>query len=72
MNTNELRIKLDKLGINPNFYSLDGELLPDRIVLYNLYSEWQVFYFDERGNRDNEKIFNSEQKACEYIDLAPI
>ena len=31
------------------------------------YGIWEVFYFDERGNRDNEKVFPSENEACEYI-----
>jgi len=67
MNKLELKNKLDELGINSEFYSLDGQLNPDSIVLYNSYNKWEVFYFDERGNRDNEKIFFSEQCACDYI-----
>ena len=58
---------MDALNVYPGFYSLDGELLPDRIVLYHNYAKWEVFYFDERGNREKEKIFFSESDACEYI-----
>lgn len=67
MNKNELKNNLQKLNINPGFYSLEGELLPDRIVLFNSYSKWHVFYFDERGNRNNEKFFDSESEACNFI-----
>jgi hypothetical protein len=63
----ELKNKLDELNVYPRFYSLEGDLLPDRIVLYHNYNKWQVFYFDERGNRDKEKIFSTESEACEYI-----
>ncbi|MCS6973596.1 MAG: hypothetical protein N2044_05610 [Cyclobacteriaceae bacterium] len=67
MNREELKQKLDELKVYPGFYSLEGELLPDRIVLYQNYAKWEVFYFDERGNRDNEKVFFSESEACNYI-----
>ena len=67
MNKKELKEKLDSLGINENFYSLVGDLLPDRVILYNSYNDWLVFYFDERGNRNDEQTFNSENEACQYI-----
>jgi hypothetical protein len=67
MDINELKLKLVKLNVFTGFYSLDGELLPDRIVLFHNYCIWEVFYFDERGNRDNAKTFSSENEACEYI-----
>jgi hypothetical protein len=67
MNRNELKYKLDKLNVFIGFYSLEGELLPDRIVLFHNYDIWEVFYFDERGNRNNEKLFSSENEACKYI-----
>ena len=67
MNREELKNHLDALEIYPEFYSLEGNILPDRIVLYYNYTKWEVFYFDERGNRDNEKVFFSENDACNYI-----
>ena len=67
MNKSELKEKLDLLGINENFYSLSGALLPDRVILYNSYDEWLVLYFDERGNRNDEQTFSSENEACQYI-----
>jgi len=67
MNKEELKHKLEELDVYYGFSSLEGDLLPDRIVLYHNYTKWEVFYFDERGNRDNEKIFFSENDACNYV-----
>ena len=67
MDKNELKYKLNKLNVVESFYSLDGQLLPDRIVLFQNYNIWDVFYFDERGNRDNERTFSTENEACNYI-----
>ena len=63
----ELKKKLDLLGVHSCSYSLEGELVPDNIILYNSYHNWKVFYFDERGGRNDEKVFTSEKEACEYI-----
>lgn len=63
----ELKKKLDLLKVNSSTYSLEGELVSDSIILYNSYSTWTVFYLDERGGRNDEKEFVSEEKACEYI-----
>lgn len=65
MNKQELKQKLDSLGIYPGFHSLDGDLLPDCIVLTHNYNHWEVFYFDERGNQNNRKTFS--QKAMLVI-----
>lgn len=67
MNREELKRRLDELRVNPGFYSLNGELLPDRLVLYRSYDTWTVFYLDERGNRHDEQIFFSEEEACSYL-----
>lgn len=67
MNRIELKEKLDNLGVRETSYSLYDDLMPGRIVLYHSYHEWQVFYFDERGGRNDEKIFTSEEEACKYI-----
>ena len=67
MTKGDLKEKLDLLGINPFNYSLDGELKFDAIVLYGSYNNWEVFYFDERGKKDQEKKFWSESDACDYM-----
>jgi hypothetical protein len=63
----ELSNKLSLLGIDKAQYSLDGELKPDSIILFRNYSRWEVFYLDERGGRNNERIFTTESEACCYI-----
>ncbi len=67
MTITELRSKLDALGVPHGLYSLDGVLIPDRFVLFNSYDSCHVFYLDERGNRNNEQIFDSESEACEFV-----
>jgi hypothetical protein len=67
MNKEELKIKLDLLGVKPKQYSLNGELEADSIILFHYYNNWQVFYLDERGGRNNQKDFPSENEACWYI-----
>ena len=67
MGRSELKKKLDLLGVNPSYYSLEGDLGPDRIVLYNSYDKWDVFYQDERGGRHDKRIFSSEGEACDHV-----
>lgn len=67
MNREELKRKLDELGVSDKEYSLYGSLEPDRIVLYQNYSKWEVFYFSERGSREDYQFFFSEELACQYI-----
>ncbi len=67
MNREQLIIKLNEIKVKATQYSLYGDLLPDRIVLYNSYNDWVVFYLDERGNRRDQITFSSENEACNYI-----
>lgn len=63
----ELKTKLNDLGIAPKSYSLDGNLEPDRMIIRPEGGIWRVFYFDERGNRCDERAFENEDKACECV-----
>jgi len=67
VNRTELIKKLDDLDVPKSFYDLDGNLISDRIILYNSYNDWIVFYLDERGNRHDQNVFDSEEKALNYI-----
>ncbi|MCT4646088.1 MAG: hypothetical protein N4A74_13965 [Carboxylicivirga sp.] len=67
MNKKDLKNELDLLKVNQDFYSLNGDLIPDTIVLHKNYGLWEVFYFDERGSVNNKKSFESEEDACLYI-----
>lgn len=67
MNVKDLKNKLLILNIPDDEYSLNGSLKPDSIILYKNYNKWEVFYLDERGERSNEKDFDSESNACLYV-----
>lgn len=67
MNKDELIKKLLEICVTPDFYSLDGELLADRIIRKKSYEGWNVFYFDERGGINDEHMFTSELEANNYI-----
>ena len=67
MNRNELLRVLNKEGISPNKYSLYGELQSDRIIIYENYNVWEVFYLDERGGRQMFKRCRSEEEACDFV-----
>jgi hypothetical protein len=58
---------LSELGVPSEYYSLEGDLNPDSIVLYESYNKWIVFYLDERGNREKMKEFNSQAEANDYV-----
>jgi hypothetical protein len=67
MTINELKAELDKLGINPANYSLTGDLNSNAIILYPNYRQTEVFYLDEKGNREKERTFSSILEACDYV-----
>jgi hypothetical protein len=67
MNRVQLKSKLDEIPANPNFYSFDGKILPDRVILDSSGDGWTVFYLDEYGSRHREQLFTSESEACEHI-----
>ena len=67
MTIEKLEDKLNDLGVEKSQYSLSGELNSDAIILNKNYNVWEVFYLDEKGNRNNEKNFDTESEACFYI-----
>lgn len=67
MKKSDLIKLLNNLGVSRSNYSLDGELIPGNMVVYNSYRSWIVFYLDERGNRNEIKEFNTESDALEYL-----
>lgn len=67
MNIVNLLKELDELGVPKRYYSIDGKLLSDSYVLNEVYGKWEYFYFDERGNKNNCKIFDDENEACLFF-----
>lgn len=67
MTKDNLEKQLIALNINPERYSVNGESKLDAVILYDFKIKWEVFYIDERGERMQEKVFLSENDACDYI-----
>ena len=65
MNREKLAKILDIEGIPSTWYSLYGDFFtPNRIVLYENYAKWEVYYIDERGGRTLLTSCMSEDAAC--------
>ena len=64
----ELLENLNRFGVNKAEYSLDGDFNSDTIVLWHNHYKWEVFYMDERGNKNLLKTAYSENEAyyCIY------
>ena len=69
MTRQELVELLNEEGISPNTYSLDGDLLPNRIILYKNYNFWEIFYLDEKGNKKILKRCRNENDAYSFVHL---
>jgi hypothetical protein len=67
MNIRELSIALKEAKVKPSWYSLDGKLIPDRMIIRKRKYNWEVFYFGDRGGVMEKKTFDSETDACEYF-----
>jgi hypothetical protein len=67
MNIGQLEKELDNLGISKNYYSINGCLVADTYILNQVYSMWEYFYFDEKGNQEGYKRFDDEEFACKYL-----
>jgi len=67
MNVNQLEIELNNLGVPQNYYSINGNLKSDTYTLNKVYSKWEYFYFDEKGNKEGYRTFDNEDEACKYL-----
>lgn len=67
MDIRKLKKKLVENNIPESWYSLDEGLKPDACILYKNYSRWEYFYLDERGGRNDYKVFYSEEKAFDHL-----
>lgn len=66
MRVNELKNKLDEIGVPQNLYSImTGGLPNERLCIVNE-KMWQVYY-SERGKKVGHKFFETEEEACEYF-----
>ena len=63
----ELKDKLYWNNVPEYWYSLDDGLKPDACNLFRNYEKWEYFYLDERGGRNDYKIFNRAEDAYEHL-----
>jgi hypothetical protein len=65
MNTEELKRQLRDARIRTDSYSLDGETKDEALVLEPTTGNGWRIYYSERGLRTGEKVFITEEEACE-------
>lgn len=64
---NKWKDLIKTLPISESYYSLNGELKSDSLILDRFQNKWKVYYFSERGSIHDERIFETEDDACYYI-----
>lgn len=67
MSKSDLKFELDRSGIDPHFYSLDGCDSGDVYVLDTLPDGSWTVSFSERGSRREVAVFASESEACLHL-----
>ena len=67
MNKIELKNKLKSLDYPESYYSLNGEGNFGLTYDDHIFGQWHVYILDDRGGKFNEKIFNDESAACEFM-----
>ena len=65
MRVADVREIVESAGIDPTYYSLDGER-HEALCLLAAGQTWQVF-LSERGQRHEWRSFGSEDEACTYF-----
>ena len=66
MNREKLHTILIKKKITPLAYSLSGGLPNEKYVLEQGIENWSVYY-SERGQKNGERTFSTENDACQYM-----
>lgn len=66
MLVNELKDKLDEIGVPQGLYSIMIGGLPNERLCIVKEEMWQVYY-SERGKKAGQKFFETEEEACEYF-----
>ena len=68
MDREQLRKKLNDVGVPSSYYNLYGDPSPDDCYTINRRSDntWEIYY-SERGQKLNMRIFTEESDALEYL-----
>ncbi|MCH5716912.1 hypothetical protein [Niabella hibiscisoli] len=67
MNVEELKTILKSLNVPDQWYAINDGLKADALILYENYKCWELFYYSERGDRLDHKVFETEEEACLYL-----
>ena len=67
LNLKELDNILKAEKVKPNWYSIDGKVVPDRMIIQQIDGNWNVFYYGDRGEVTDETIYDNESAACEHL-----
>ena len=66
MNKENLQLMFNELKVNPLSYTLSGGLPNEKYVIDQGIGKWSVYY-SEKGQKNNEKVFETEHEACQYM-----
>lgn len=66
MTVNELKKRLDKIGVSQDLYSIMVGGLPNERLCIVKTEMWEVYY-SERGKKVGKRFFETEEEACEYF-----
>ena len=66
MTADELKSKLDEMGVSQDLYSIMIGGLPNERLCIVKDEKWQVYY-SERGKKVGQKFFETEEEACDYF-----
>ncbi len=66
MKISEMRKEIDNLGISKELYSILQGGTPNEKLCIVYENEWKIYY-SERGKKTGEKVFQSEEAACEIF-----
>jgi len=66
MNKQQLKNRLIAENIRPDAYCLDGGLPSEKLCFNEVNDKWEIYY-SERGEKTGLKVFDNEEKACQYF-----
>lgn len=67
MNIKKLKEVLESMVVPDWWYAINEGLKIDALVLYENYMFWEYFYYSEKGERIDHKIFTTESEAYLYL-----
>jgi hypothetical protein len=67
MNREGLKLKLDKLGVPSDSYSLYGGDAILKTTIGRKNGKWIIYEIDERGNHLQQYSFDTEEEVCEQF-----